>query len=315
MAQSKEFFTRIQHKHDIEANWIKAVNFIPLNGEIIVYDKDSEHDSARIKIGDGTTKINELPFIQEASDIDAVTIDIDDAAEGTAIGVNADTFGGYPVNHFLRKDEIINADQLGGYTTEQFLRKDEDIDANTFGGQLPDYYAAKNDGNFTRAISVNNGTANSFHVGGGDSYVWLDNRNADGIVQNNIVLYPTHTIIGKPLVAQTFKSNMALNIPTDITTAPSANTYTSFNIKDNNDVRVFAIEAAHRTNGERDLKLYDPISNSTLMLKTDASGNTRTYVNNNGKYSSATQLRNIDVRTGSATGTLQATDRIIMVRK
>ena len=63
MAQTKEFFTRIQHKHDIEANWIKAVNFTPLNGEIIVYDKDSEHDYARIKIGDGTTKINELPFM------------------------------------------------------------------------------------------------------------------------------------------------------------------------------------------------------------------------------------------------------------
>lgn len=63
MTQSKEFFTRIQHKHDIEANWSKAVNFVPLNGEIIVYDKDDTHDYARIKIGDGSTKINELPFI------------------------------------------------------------------------------------------------------------------------------------------------------------------------------------------------------------------------------------------------------------
>lgn len=63
MAQSKEFFTRIQHKHDIETNWSKAVNFIPLVGEIIVYDKDEEHDYARIKIGDGSTKINELPFV------------------------------------------------------------------------------------------------------------------------------------------------------------------------------------------------------------------------------------------------------------
>ena len=62
MAQTKEFFTRIQHKHDIETNWSKAINFIPLAGEIIVYDKDEEHSSARIKIGDGVTKVSDLPF-------------------------------------------------------------------------------------------------------------------------------------------------------------------------------------------------------------------------------------------------------------
>ena len=57
MAQSKEFFTRIQHKHDIETNWIKAVNFIPLAGEIIIYDKDENYFYERMKIGDGLTKI------------------------------------------------------------------------------------------------------------------------------------------------------------------------------------------------------------------------------------------------------------------
>ena len=30
--------TRVKHKHDIPANWEKAVNFIPLAGEIIIYD-------------------------------------------------------------------------------------------------------------------------------------------------------------------------------------------------------------------------------------------------------------------------------------
>ena len=78
MAQSKEFFTRIQHKHDIEANWIKAVNFTPLNGEIIVYDKDNEHDYARIKIGDGITKVSDLPFFG-GMDLSFITIeDIDE---------------------------------------------------------------------------------------------------------------------------------------------------------------------------------------------------------------------------------------------
>lgn len=238
-------------------------------------------------------------------DLGVVTIDIDDNQNGIASSVNADTLAGYSINNFLTYNIGEDDNQV----------VEEVVNAQTFDGQLPEYYAAKNDGNFTTAISVHNGAANSFHVGGGSSYVWLDNRNADGTVQNNILLYPTYTKIGKPLQAQTFKSNMALNIPTDITIAPSANTYTSFNIRDNNNVRVFAIEAAHRTNGERDIKFYDAISDSHLMLKTDANGKTRTFVNNTGGYSSATQLRNIDVRTGSATGALQATDRIIMVRK
>ena len=64
----KMFNTRIIHKHDIEANWNKAVNFIPMQGEIIVYDIDETYNYERIKIGDGTTKINDLPFIDIQAD-------------------------------------------------------------------------------------------------------------------------------------------------------------------------------------------------------------------------------------------------------
>lgn len=59
----KIFNTRIVHKHDTEANWNKAVNFIPKNAEIIVYDKDSSHNYTRIKVGDGETTVVNLPFI------------------------------------------------------------------------------------------------------------------------------------------------------------------------------------------------------------------------------------------------------------
>lgn len=59
---AKTLKTRIQNKHDIEANWVAAVNFIPLAGEVIVYDQDDTHAQPRIKIGDGTTKVNLLPF-------------------------------------------------------------------------------------------------------------------------------------------------------------------------------------------------------------------------------------------------------------
>ena len=56
------FNTRIQQKHDVEANWVKAVNFIPKAGEIIIYDADESHNYARLKIGDGLTLINNLNF-------------------------------------------------------------------------------------------------------------------------------------------------------------------------------------------------------------------------------------------------------------
>lgn len=54
---NKTFQGRIVQKHDTKANWDKAINFIPLKGEIIIYD-----DLNKIKIGDGTTTIVNLPY-------------------------------------------------------------------------------------------------------------------------------------------------------------------------------------------------------------------------------------------------------------
>lgn len=62
-------YTRAQQKHDIEANWIKAVNFIPLAGEIIIYDTDEYYNYVRYKIGNGMTKVNELPFVATQTQI------------------------------------------------------------------------------------------------------------------------------------------------------------------------------------------------------------------------------------------------------
>lgn len=75
----KTIKTRIQNKHDIQANWERAINFIPLAGELIVYDADYDAVSnpngykyPRFKIGDGIvnsetqavegTNVNDLPF-------------------------------------------------------------------------------------------------------------------------------------------------------------------------------------------------------------------------------------------------------------
>ena len=80
---NKTFNTRITHKIDIEANWMQAKNFTPLLGELIVYRAEKDGDAypkddenqdirnyyithPRVKIGDGKTNVNDLPFITDA---------------------------------------------------------------------------------------------------------------------------------------------------------------------------------------------------------------------------------------------------------
>lgn len=57
--------TRIQLKRDTNENWQNASNFVPLAGEVIVYmpDENSNCPYTRIKIGDGETALESLPFI------------------------------------------------------------------------------------------------------------------------------------------------------------------------------------------------------------------------------------------------------------
>lgn len=59
-------------KKDTTENWNKAKNFIPKENEIIVYT------DAGMKIGDGKTKVSELPFIdQNFYSVDGTTLIID----------------------------------------------------------------------------------------------------------------------------------------------------------------------------------------------------------------------------------------------
>lgn len=64
---NKTFQGRIVQKHDTKANWDKAINFIPLKGEIIIYD-----DLNKIKIGDGSTKVGNLTFSNDLDTLAAV---------------------------------------------------------------------------------------------------------------------------------------------------------------------------------------------------------------------------------------------------
>lgn len=68
MATEKTINARMQMKTDTALNWSKAINFIPKKGEIIIYEADSDHGYERMKIGDGSTKVNDLPFVIGAKD-------------------------------------------------------------------------------------------------------------------------------------------------------------------------------------------------------------------------------------------------------
>lgn len=100
---NKTFQGRIVQKHDTKANWDKATNFVPLKGEIIVYD-----DLKKIKIGDGITKVGNLAFIN----------DLDTLAEVAATGsyddlIDKPTIGDGEVNISYRNS-------FGGTTSSRF---------------------------------------------------------------------------------------------------------------------------------------------------------------------------------------------------
>lgn len=67
--------TRVQLKSDTEAKWeIAGANgFTPLLGELIIYTSDDTHSYSRVKIGDGNTNINVLPFV-DAGTINGETL-------------------------------------------------------------------------------------------------------------------------------------------------------------------------------------------------------------------------------------------------
>ena len=87
----KNLTTRIKHKTDTSANWAKAVNFIPLKGEIIIYS-----DLRKIKVGDGTTKVNSLPFLADSDTHQAVVDKNPTLSWGTKSTVA--TIGGTGIN-------------------------------------------------------------------------------------------------------------------------------------------------------------------------------------------------------------------------
>lgn len=75
MSEEKRLKAQVAHKHKTEAEWYLDVYtaadseelrddpFIPLNGELIIFDEDDDYGYRRFKFGDGEHHVIELPFV------------------------------------------------------------------------------------------------------------------------------------------------------------------------------------------------------------------------------------------------------------
>jgi hypothetical protein len=103
---------RIQHKHKTEAEWyldvytavgsteLRENPFVPLGGELIIFDKDATHEFDRFKFGDGETNVMELPFASTSMIISGNKVDgseIESSVNGskTILGDSGVTAGEY----------------------------------------------------------------------------------------------------------------------------------------------------------------------------------------------------------------------------
>jgi len=111
---TKTVNTRIQLKNDTEANWDKATNFVPLQGEVIIYSADDTHPFSRLKVGNGETRVSALPFI------DAGTVDGESFSEVIITGANRYAFPSIGEENKLYVDLSTNTiycyKSTGGFT-------------------------------------------------------------------------------------------------------------------------------------------------------------------------------------------------------
>ena len=62
MTKEPNMLARISQLHKTEGQWAVLTDFVPMKGEFIIFDPDMQHKYARLKIGDGITKLIDLPF-------------------------------------------------------------------------------------------------------------------------------------------------------------------------------------------------------------------------------------------------------------
>lgn len=138
---TKTLKTRIKHKSNTSEYWAEQT-FSPLEGELVIYNDDN---NKQIKIGDGNTDINSLPFLYE----NKLEIELDGEANGEAALINAHTLDGRAANEYaLKTDTAPDSEKLGGVAASEYALKTDitvSSDANTLGGIPAESYALKSE--------------------------------------------------------------------------------------------------------------------------------------------------------------------------
>ena len=131
----KEIQSRIIHKHETEADWLKATNFIPKQAELIIYDieidgdgntlplpegRDIPYTYERFKIGDGIHTVSMLPFVDEDIHISSANVYHEDLKTSDiidtyilSIDYNALAFDTTEIIAALNKSSILGQAILG----------------------------------------------------------------------------------------------------------------------------------------------------------------------------------------------------------
>jgi hypothetical protein len=187
---TKQLYTRVQNKHDLEIHWLQANTFIPFKGEIIVYDRetddkgntltttiggntasvipegrDTPYSYERFKIGDGIRLPRDLPFAGGADET-SITL-ASDLYAYTAIGKITGASNTNP-KKVASKGETLKTVFNAVFGTQQDtqptittsnVRLNVDAGTTTSGGG--EYGAAVSSTNVTITFTLaNSGTAN-----------------------------------------------------------------------------------------------------------------------------------------------------------
>jgi len=134
----KKLHGRIVHKHDTASNWAKATSFVPMKGELIIYDIDDTHDYERFKIGDGKTTVNALPFAGSTNDYTITEknklADIENGANKTIVDSALSSSSTNPVQNkviYDTFDSLVGDDPVSDQITKAIADKVDSKDAIT----------------------------------------------------------------------------------------------------------------------------------------------------------------------------------------
>lgn len=94
----KKVKTRLQLKHDTKANWQNATGFKPWPGELVIYDEENPYSPAKLKVGDGSTPVNDLNFINVADTVRSGDLQVD---ESTPQAFHTYEFKSVPVHSLM----------------------------------------------------------------------------------------------------------------------------------------------------------------------------------------------------------------------